>query len=255
MNIFQTFYQLNGRLPLSNGLLVIPDGDPPPGEDRVNMKSLYEMFQHTNSHGLVSLPFLGTLQYYLEKNDFSLIKDSLTELCSNLSYKILSEARDFDFNAVSDLIAKISYLLKTATKSNIKDSEESYYQNTIPTEGIIDDLFNDDNLTDDDTDYKKVTLESDSEDITDSGKLLDVSDEETEEIIAEPAIPEVPLSDNLTVSLDTGPKQIRKYITTNLNIAVLAANKIKNKYRRKIVGNKENRKDNDDDDKNKKNIY
>ena len=67
MNIFQTFYQLNGRLPLSNGLLVIPDGDPPPGEDRVNMKSLYEMFRHTNSHGLVSLPFLGTLQYYLER--------------------------------------------------------------------------------------------------------------------------------------------------------------------------------------------
>ena len=52
INIFQTFYQLTGRLPLSNGLLVIPDGDPPPGEDRVNMKSLYKMFQHTNSHRL-----------------------------------------------------------------------------------------------------------------------------------------------------------------------------------------------------------
>ena len=129
MNIFQNFYQLNGRLPLSNGLLVIPDGDPPPSEDRVNMKSLYEMFRHTNSHGLVSLPFLGTLQYYLEKHDFSLIKDSLTELYSNLSYKTLSGARDFDFDAVSDLIAKISHLLKTATKSNIKNSEESHYQN------------------------------------------------------------------------------------------------------------------------------
>lgn len=34
MNIFQTFYQLIGRLPLSNGLLVIPDGDPPPGDER-----------------------------------------------------------------------------------------------------------------------------------------------------------------------------------------------------------------------------
>ena len=65
--IFQTFYQLTGSLPLSNVLLVVPDGDPPPGEDRVNMKSLYDMFRHTNSHGLVSLPFLGVLQYYLEK--------------------------------------------------------------------------------------------------------------------------------------------------------------------------------------------
>ena len=80
MNIFQTFYQLTDRLPLSNGLLVIPDGDPPPGEKRVNMKSLYDMFKHSNSHGLVSLPFLGILQYYLEKNDFSMIQDALTEL-------------------------------------------------------------------------------------------------------------------------------------------------------------------------------
>ena len=70
MTIFQTFYQLTGRLPLSNGLLVIPDGDPPPGGDRVNMKNLYEMFKHTNSHGLVSLPFLGLIQYYLEKKCF-----------------------------------------------------------------------------------------------------------------------------------------------------------------------------------------
>ena len=70
MTIFQTFYQLTGRLPLSNGLLVIPDGDSLPGEDRVNMKNLYEMFKHTNSHGLVSLPFLGLIQYYLEKKCF-----------------------------------------------------------------------------------------------------------------------------------------------------------------------------------------
>ena len=84
VNIFQTFYQLTDRLPLSNGLLVIPDGDPPPGEKRVNMKSLYDMFKNSNSHGLVSLPFLGILQYYLERNDFSMIQDALTELYSNL---------------------------------------------------------------------------------------------------------------------------------------------------------------------------
>lgn len=67
INIFQTFYQKTGRLPLSNGFLVVPDGDPLPGEDRVNMKSLYDMFFYSNSHGLVLLPFLGVLQYYFEK--------------------------------------------------------------------------------------------------------------------------------------------------------------------------------------------
>ena len=73
------FHQLTGRLPLSNGLLVITDGDPPPappGEDRVNMKRLYEMFKHTKSHGLVSLPFLGLTQYFLEKKQFFADKKS-----------------------------------------------------------------------------------------------------------------------------------------------------------------------------------
>ena len=79
-------------MPLSNGLLVVPDGDPPP-EDRVNMKSLYNIFRHTNSQGLVSLPLLGVLQFYLKKKDFSLIKKALTELYQNLSYITLSEAR------------------------------------------------------------------------------------------------------------------------------------------------------------------
>ena len=110
--IFQTFYQLADRLPLSNGLLVIPDGDPPPEEDRVNIKSLYEMFRHANSHGLISLPFLGLMQYYLQKNDHSLTKNALTELYSSLLHITLSGARDFRFEAMSDLIAKLSFLLK-----------------------------------------------------------------------------------------------------------------------------------------------
>ena len=51
---------------------------------------------------------------------------------------------------------------------NIKENDP-FIDFTIPTEGIIDDLFNGDNLTDDDTDYKKVTLDSDDEDILTGG--------------------------------------------------------------------------------------
>ena len=99
------------------------------------MKSLYDIFRHTNSHGLNSLPFLGILQYYLEKNDFSLIKKTLTELYGNLSYITLSGARDFDFTALSDLTAKISYLLKAATMSNIYEREQSDIQNAYNEQG------------------------------------------------------------------------------------------------------------------------
>ena len=72
MKIFQDFYSLTGRLLLSNNLLVVPDGDAPP--EKLNMRHLYDLFKNTNSHGIVSLPFLGLIQYYLEENDQSLIK-------------------------------------------------------------------------------------------------------------------------------------------------------------------------------------
>ena len=37
LKIFQHFYSMTGRLPLSNSLLVAPDGDPLPDE-KLNMK-------------------------------------------------------------------------------------------------------------------------------------------------------------------------------------------------------------------------
>ena len=121
MKIFQDFYTLTGRLPLSNSLLVVPDGDVPPDE-KVNMRQLYDLYKNTKSHGLVSLPFLGLLQYYLEENNQSLIKNTISELYYYLGYETLSGARNFKFDAVSDLTAR-SFLLKHATLGNRKMRE------------------------------------------------------------------------------------------------------------------------------------
>ena len=98
----QDFYSLTGRLSLSNSLLVVPDGDAPP-EEKLNMRQLYDLFKNTNSHGLVSLPFLGLVQYYLEESDHFLIKNAASELYFNLSCTTLSGARDFRFDDVSEL--------------------------------------------------------------------------------------------------------------------------------------------------------
>ena len=87
-------------------------------EEKLNMKHLYKLFKNTNSHGIVSLPFLGLLQYYLEENNLNLIKNSLTELYFNLSYMTLSGARDFRFDAISELTTRLSILLKHATLGN-----------------------------------------------------------------------------------------------------------------------------------------
>ena len=112
MNIFQNFYSLTGLLPLSNGLLVLPDGEPAPEENKINMKQLFDLFKNTNSHGFVSLPFLGLIQYYLEESDYSPIKNATTELYRNLYYLTLSGARELKFHDVSDLIAHVSFLFK-----------------------------------------------------------------------------------------------------------------------------------------------
>ena len=111
LKIFQDFYTVTGRLLLSNSLIVIPDADAAPGE-KLNMKHLYDLFKNTSSHGVVSLPFLGLFQYYLGQNDPTLIKNATSELYSNLSYLTLNVAREFPFGAVSDLTARLSFLLK-----------------------------------------------------------------------------------------------------------------------------------------------
>ena len=68
LKIFQDFYSMTGRLPLSNSLLFVPDGDAPPDE-KLNMKQLNDLFKNTDSHGIVSLLFLGLTQFHLEEND------------------------------------------------------------------------------------------------------------------------------------------------------------------------------------------
>ena len=80
LRIFQMFYHFNDRLPLTNGLLVVPDGDTPEGSEKVSLKDLCEMFQGTaKSHGPVSLQFLCALDIFLGGN-ISLSKNALTEL-------------------------------------------------------------------------------------------------------------------------------------------------------------------------------
>ena len=50
LGLFQDFYTTTERLPTFNGLLVVPDGDAQPGENKINMKQLYDLFKNTYSH-------------------------------------------------------------------------------------------------------------------------------------------------------------------------------------------------------------
>ena len=108
---FQLFYYLNGRLPLTNSLLPVPNGEAPGGTDKINLKNLYEMFRDTNSHGLVSLQFLGALGIFFGLGTF-VPKNAITELYRNLSYETLTGARNLEFDAISDLFSGLSFMIK-----------------------------------------------------------------------------------------------------------------------------------------------
>ena len=122
LSTFQLFYHNNGRLALKNGLLIVPEGELPEGEEKINLKNLDEMLRYTKSHGLVSLQFMGVLGIFFGVG-LKESKDAITQLYKNLSYATLSGANDFNFDAVSDLISSLSFSIKKITLAN-RDRKE-----------------------------------------------------------------------------------------------------------------------------------
>ena len=90
LKIFELFHYLNRRLLLTNDLMIIPYGEVPEGTEKINLKLLYEMFKDTELHGLVSIQFLCVLGKFFEA-DFSILKQTITELYMNLSYETFSK--------------------------------------------------------------------------------------------------------------------------------------------------------------------
>ena len=102
------FYYFDGRLPLTNGLLIVPDREVPEYTEKINVKFLYEMFKDTQSYRLVSIQSLWALGIFFGLG-ISIPKYALTELYKNLSYLTLSGARNLEFEAISDLVGEISF--------------------------------------------------------------------------------------------------------------------------------------------------
>ena len=123
LTIIQMFYYFNGRLPLTNELLIVPDGETPEGTEKLNLKVLYEMFKDTQSHGLVSIQFLCALGIIFGLH-ILIPKYAIMELYKNLLYETLSGARNLGFQAISDLIGEMSFKIKNLTLLNIKRKEK-----------------------------------------------------------------------------------------------------------------------------------
>ena len=117
LSTFQLFYHNNSRLPLINGLLIVPDGEVPKREDKINLENLYEMFRYTKSHGLVSMHFLGVLGIFFGAG-VKESKNSITQLYKYLSYATLSDTNNFNFHAISNLVSMLSFSIKKSTLAN-----------------------------------------------------------------------------------------------------------------------------------------
>ena len=76
LTIFQRFCYRNGRLPLTIGLLVVPDGEVPERIEKINLKKLHEMCRVTNSHGLVCVQFICALRVFFRVN-IEIIKNTM----------------------------------------------------------------------------------------------------------------------------------------------------------------------------------
>ena len=118
------FYYYNGRLSLTNGLLVVPDGESPPGSEKISLKSLYEMFKDAKSHGLVSLQVLSALNIFFG-GDIRLSKDTITELHKNLSLEAVSRQQQIEFEKISDLTSHINFKMTRSMFSNL-DRKDKY---------------------------------------------------------------------------------------------------------------------------------
>ena len=114
LSTFQLCYHNNGRLPLTNGVLIAPYGEVPEGEEKINLKNLYEMFWYAKSHGFLSLQFLGVLSIFFDAGTRE-FKNAITELYKSLSYATLSGANGFNFGAISDVISSLIFLIKKVT--------------------------------------------------------------------------------------------------------------------------------------------
>ena len=88
------------------------------------MKHLYDLFKNTNSHGVVSVPFLGLLfHYFHDKHKLELVKQATTKLYKNWSYTTFRGAKRLDFQAISNLIGELSFSIKSFTVQNKRQKE------------------------------------------------------------------------------------------------------------------------------------
>ena len=123
MQCFECFYYFNGRFPLTNDLLPVPDRETSLGTEKISIKRLYKLYKGTKSHGLVSPQFLSALNLFFGGN-IQLSKDTITELYENLTIETLSGKRQPKFDKILDIISDMKFTMQRSIMSTVKSNEK-----------------------------------------------------------------------------------------------------------------------------------
>ena len=123
LQCFEYFYYFNGRFPLTNDLLPVPDRETSPGTEKISIKRLYKFYKGTKSHGLVSPQFLSALNLFFGGN-IQLSKDTITELYENLTIETLSGKRQPKFDKILDIISDMKFTMQRSIMSTVKSNEK-----------------------------------------------------------------------------------------------------------------------------------
>ena len=151
LKLFSQFFFKTSRFPGSENLAIVPMGVMPSfvkTNEVISPFDLYEKFNSTSVHGLVSTQFLAAFNIFIGGNK-TISKNAMSEFFHNLSMQALSrddDRIDIKFDAIEELNKSIKKLLKDDVDQSsdisfidfrpeqfeeIKDPNQSFEENVV----------------------------------------------------------------------------------------------------------------------------
>lgn len=120
MKVYDCFYYINGRFPQDDNLITLRKSKIPDfiqADEEIFPIALYKRFRGGKLHALVCTQILCVLNIHLQGNP-KLSRNTMSTFYHNLSMQALSKSNSEvlqTFDAISDLVMNINYLLQKQT--------------------------------------------------------------------------------------------------------------------------------------------
>ena len=122
--LFDYFYFINGRFPTMNEHTFVPRAKLPlkvNGEE-LNIKKLYDKFRGSDSHEIVCSQFLAALFLFFNGGSEEKARNFLSDFYQNMTVGALSTDYSFQFDAFTDLLISLCFLLQQLAMTQTRNS-------------------------------------------------------------------------------------------------------------------------------------